>query len=64
MRLAEIMRKWRIVSEISLRELAKETGINHSTMNRFERGLPLDSQNLVKILTFVLSEQRNGAKKK
>lgn len=56
MRIGSIIRKWRIVSERSLRSLAEEVGISHSTLARLEKGENIDGRSLVKVLTWLFAE--------
>lgn len=57
MRLGEIIRKWRVVSEKGIREVAKEIGISHGTLSRIERGENMDGQALAKILCWLTSQE-------
>lgn len=59
MRIGELIRKWRLMSEIDLRSLAKEIGIGHSTLYRIERGEKCDSRALSKVLAWLLAEVKH-----
>lgn len=52
MRLGQIIRKWRIVQEVSLRDLAKEIGTSAATLHRFECGHDIDGRTLSMVLTW------------
>lgn len=60
MRLCDVLRKWRIMSELSQRETAKEIGINVSTLCRIENGEGMDGKTLAKVLVWLTEEARNG----
>lgn len=55
MKLGEIIRRWRKMSDIGIREAAKEIGISHGTLSRIERGLPMDGVTLARIIRWLLS---------
>ena len=50
MRLGEILRKWRIVQERTVRDLAGEIGISPSTLSRIERGEVMDAMTFMQLL--------------
>ena len=56
MRLSEVLRKWRALREITLRELAAEFGISAPTLSRIEHGRQCDAETLVKILVWLTAE--------
>jgi Helix-turn-helix len=55
MRLAQIIHKWRVASDLTLKDVAKLTGIPVASLQRFEVGKPTDGRNIGKILQFILS---------
>lgn len=55
MKLGEVIRKWRKMSDIGIREAAKEIGVSHGTLSRIERGEVMDGKTLVKILVWLFS---------
>jgi transcriptional regulator with XRE-family HTH domain len=57
MRLASIMRRWRINEEKSVRHVAAEIGIDHSTYWRFEQGKGIDAKAFVKILAWITASE-------
>ena len=57
MKLGEVIRKWRAMSELGVREVAKEIGISHGTLSRIERGEAMDGLTLTKILIWLLSAE-------
>ena len=55
MRLSTVLKKWRIMSERSLRSVATEIGIGHATLMRIENGESCDGDTLARILSWLLS---------
>lgn len=54
MRLAILLKRYRIFEEINQRDFAAELGISASTLCRIERGEEMDGNTLAKILTWML----------
>ena len=57
MRLGRIIRRYRAFEEISLRDLAKQTGVSLPTLSRIERGKMPDAPTLVRLLLWLFSEE-------
>jgi len=55
MRLGSILADYRWANRIGVRELAKEIGLSHPTLNRFERGENCDARTLTKIMTWMFA---------
>ena len=53
MRLGIVLRKYRTVSELTLRELAPEIGLSLATLQRVESGKPCDAEALMKIFVWL-----------
>ncbi|MFL5652611.1 MAG: helix-turn-helix domain-containing protein [Ktedonobacteraceae bacterium] len=53
----EVFRKWRVTSEVSIRDAAQQIGISPATLNRFERGEDSNGKTLASILHWLLSEK-------
>jgi DNA-binding XRE family transcriptional regulator len=49
MRLGTVMRKWRMSSDRTLRDVAKQIGIHHTTLARLEKGQSCPVEALIKI---------------
>lgn len=67
MKLGQVIRKYRVTSELSLRHVGKEIGIGAATLMRFEQGRDADAQTLAKILAWLFKDgtrSPNGAKEK
>lgn len=66
MKLGQVIRRYRITSELSLREVGKEIGIGAATLMRLEQGRDPDGQTVVKVLAWLFKADTrrspNGAK--
>ena len=56
MRLGTVMRRWRLMEERTLRDVAKEIGIAAATLMRFEKNQFVDGQTLAQILRWLMEE--------
>lgn len=56
MRLGQILKRWRVMSELNLRTAAKMMGTSTATLSRIERGENPDGKTLAKILRWILSD--------
>lgn len=54
MMLATLLQAYRAESGTSLRQLARQIGISHSSLFRFERGQDIESPQLAKIYHWVM----------
>ena len=54
MRLGDVLRKWRRLSDTGIREAAKQIGISAPTLSRIERGENMDGAVLAKVLVWLL----------
>ena len=57
MRLGALIRKWRTMSELTVRVAAPMIGISAATLSRIERGEPMDGATLAKVLRWMLEEE-------
>ena len=57
MKLGVLLRKYRAMQELTVRDLAAQIGIPHATLSRVENGENLDAQNLMKIFNWLVAEQ-------
>jgi transcriptional regulator with XRE-family HTH domain len=65
MKLGKVIRKYRVTSELSLRDVGKEIGIGAATLMRLEQGRDPDGATLAKVLTWLLkAECINGSKER
>jgi transcriptional regulator with XRE-family HTH domain len=56
MKLGQVIRRYRVTSELSLREIGKEIGIGAATLMRLEQGRDPDGQTLAKVLAWLFSD--------
>jgi DNA-binding Xre family transcriptional regulator len=60
MRIALLLKKWRLINEIQVKELAAELGISKATMYRLESGGGIDGETLMKIFNWLTQEVEGG----
>ena len=56
MKLGHILRKWRLMSELSVREAAKDVGLDKATYCRLEQGQMPSAETLVKVIIYLIGE--------
>jgi transcriptional regulator with XRE-family HTH domain len=61
MRLGEVIRKWRLMSELTIRDVAAMIGISATTMHRFESGDDVDGRTLIAVLKWLLADQKESS---
>lgn len=59
MRLGEVIRLWRKMSDLGIREVAADIGVSHGTLSRIERGEAMDGNTLAKVLVWLVGRQRS-----
>lgn len=64
MKLGTVIRKYRVNSELSLREVGKEIGIGAATLMRLEQGRDPDGQTLAKVLAWLFTAEDGTRAKK
>lgn len=57
MYLSEVLRRWRLMSELDLRTAGKIIGISAATLMRIEQGHDPTGETLIKILIFLFSKK-------
>ncbi len=57
-RLGEMLRLYRTVRGVSLRQLAPQIGTSPATLMRIETGQAMDADTLLKLWTWLLAEDR------
>jgi DNA-binding Xre family transcriptional regulator len=55
MRLCQLLDLWMSSSKISVRDMAREIGLDHTVLHRFRHGEDCTNQTLAKILKWALS---------
>lgn len=58
MRLGKVIRYWRKMSDIGIREAAQQIGISHGTLSRIERGEAMEGETLAKVLGWLMAKER------
>lgn len=58
MRLGEVIRLWRKMSDIGIREAAQQIGVSHGTLSRIERGEAMEGDTLAKVLTWLMGKPK------
>lgn len=58
MKLGQVIRKYRVTSELTLREVGKEIGIGAATLMRLEQGRDPDGATLAKVLGWLMSGEK------
>lgn len=53
--LGQVLRRWRIMSELSMRDAAHQIGIGASTLCRIEQGLAVDQSAMLKIINWLFA---------
>lgn len=61
MRLGAVLKKWRMLSGLEIREAADQIGIASSTLRRVEEGaIPPHGETLIKLLNWLLEPEMIG----
>ena len=63
MKLGNVLKKWRLHQELTIRALAAEIGISGATLCRIEDGRALDGETLMKVFNWLCEktgEKDNG----
>ena len=58
MKLGEVLRKWRLMSEMDVRTAAGMMGLDHATLWRVEQGKPPSAETLRSILVWMMGSNR------
>ncbi len=56
MQLADVLKKWRRMTDLTVRDAAGQIGISVSTLSRIENGELMDGRTLAKIFTWLTTE--------
>lgn len=62
MRLGVVIKKYRRIQEVDIREVAKEIGISAPTLMRIEHGRDCDAQTLRLILNWLMDDPEPNTK--
>lgn len=58
MRLGKVIRYWRKMADIGIREAAQQIGISHGTLSRIERGEAMEGETLAKVLGWLMAREK------
>lgn len=58
--LSIVLRKWRLMSEITLRDAASEIGISAATLLRIEQGGVVDGRTMSRLVIWLIGEKKNA----
>ena len=56
MKLGQILKKWRFMSDLDLRSASEQMGIGAATLSRIEKGAVPDGYTFVKLLTWMCEQ--------
>jgi transcriptional regulator with XRE-family HTH domain len=56
--LGAVIRRWRITSDLSLKEVAKDMGISLPTLSRLEHGHEIDGRTLLSVINWLMAKER------
>lgn len=62
-KLGKVIRTYRLMQELTLRELGKEIGIGAATLMRLEQGRDPDGATLAKVWTWATQPTANGQRR-
>lgn len=62
MMVGTMIRCWRRIEDVGIREAAQQIGVSHGTLSRIERGEQMDAATMMKLLRW-LFERKNGERK-
>lgn len=61
MKIGEVIRCYRRIKDVGIRETSAEIGVSHGTLSRIERGDQMDAYTMMKLMRW-LFEAENGSK--
>jgi transcriptional regulator with XRE-family HTH domain len=59
MQIGKVLRDWRRIEDIGVREAGKQIGLSHGTVSRIERGEQIDAATMMKLLNWLFKSE-NG----
>ena len=57
MRIGKLLKKWRAINELSIREVAEEIGIATATLYNLEAGRAIDSETMLRIVNWLFRKE-------
>lgn len=65
MKIGEVIRCYRRIKDVGIRETAREVGVSHGTLSRIERGDQMDAYTMMKLMRWLFETNRaNGNRSK
>jgi transcriptional regulator with XRE-family HTH domain len=64
MKLGQVIRRYRVTSELTLRDVGREIGIGAATLMRLEQGRDPDGATLTKVLIWLFKPTTNNTQGK
>lgn len=58
--LGAVLRRWRLVEDLELREVASQIGIGAATLMRIEHGHSFDAATMMKVWVWLMTTQAAG----
>jgi transcriptional regulator with XRE-family HTH domain len=64
MMVGTMIRCWRRIEDVGIREAAKQIGVSHGTLSRIERGDQMDAYTMMKLMRWLFEQPTtNGTRK-
>jgi transcriptional regulator with XRE-family HTH domain len=60
MRIGEVLRSWRRIKDVGVREAGQQIGVSHGTISRIERGEQIDAATMMKLLNWLFTVSNGG----
>jgi transcriptional regulator with XRE-family HTH domain len=60
MMVGTMIRCWRRIEDVGLRDAAKQIGVSHGTLSRIERGDQMDAYTMMKLLRWLFETTRTN----
>lgn len=57
MKIGEVIRCYRRIQDVGVRETAREIGVSHGTLSRIERGDTMEAATMMKILRWLFESE-------
>lgn len=58
--IGKVLHSYRVMNEISLRDLGKQLGISAATLMRLEKGNNIDAQSMFKVMQWLFGNAKGG----
>lgn len=64
MMVGTMIRCWRRIEDIGIRDAARQIGVSHGTLSRIERGDQMDAYTMMKLLRWLFEDTGKNGKAK